>query len=139
MATFLGEEGKVKSELEMLAEVVFYDLTGAGNNYNPEYLYIIASHFFPYEHSLARTAPGIIKRIFDCQEKLQLTDKALMEVLSNRMKKLSAPIQLFEVAECVDIIFFEHSEDKEALDKVYRVAEKRFHKMHPNLKPNPFH
>ena len=139
MATFLGEEGKVKNELEMLAEVVFFDLTGAGNNYNPEYLYIIASHFFPYEHSLARTAPGIIKRIFDCQEKLHLTDEALREVLSNRMKKLTAPIQLFGISECVDIVFYEHSEDKETLDKMYMVAEKRFHKKHPNLKQNPFH
>lgn len=139
MATFLGEEGKIKDELEMLAEVVFFDLTGAGNNYNPEYLYIIASHFFPYEKSLATTAPGIIKRIFDCQEKLELTDEALRELLNNRMKKLSAPIQLFTVDECVDIIFYEHVEDKEALDKVYKVAETRFHKNHPNLKENPFH
>lgn len=139
MATFLGEEGKSQGELEMLAEVVFFDLTGAGNNYNPDYLYIIASHFFPYEHSLATTAPGIINRIFDCQEKLELTDAALREVLTNRMKKLSAPIQLFTVDECVDIVFYEHSEAKEALDKVYKVAEKRFHKNHPDLKENPFH
>lgn len=139
MATFLSEEGKIKGELEMLAEVVFFDLTGAGNNYNPEYLYIIASHFFPYEHSLAKTAPGIIKRIFDCQEKLELSDKALKESLAKGMKKLSAPIQLFSVDECVDIIFYEHTGDTESLDKLYKVAEKRFHKNHPNLKKNPFH
>lgn len=139
MATFLGEEGKIKGQLEMLAEVVFYDLTGAGNNYNPEYLYIIASHFFPYEHSLATTAPGIIKRIFDCQEKLGLTDEELRDILVNRMEQLSAPIRLFDTKECVDIIFYERAEDKEALDKLYRLAEKRFHKEHPNLKKNPFH
>lgn len=135
----MSEEGKIKGELEMLAEVVFFDLTGAGNNYNPEYLYIIASHFFPYEHSLAKTAPGIIKRIFDCQEKLELSDKALKESLAKGMKKLSAPIQLFSVDECVDIIFYEHTGDTESLDKLYKVAEKRFHKNHPNLKKNPFH
>lgn len=139
MASFLGEEGKTKGVLEMLAEVVFFDLTGAGNNYSPEHLHIYASGFFPYEKSLATTAPKIIKQIFDCQEKLELTDEALREILTNRMKKLSAPIQLFDVDECVDIIFYEYAENKEALDKVYKLAEKRFHKNHPNLKENPFH
>ena len=138
MSTFLKEEGNIKGELEMLAEVVFYDLSGAGNNYNPEYLYIIASHFFPYEESLATTAPGIINRIFTCQEKLSLTDEELREVMAKHMEKLSAPIQLFTIKECVDIVFFEHEGDKGALEKTYQLAEKRFRKKYPNLKKNPF-
>lgn len=134
MALFLGEEGRIRSELEMLAEVVYFDLTGAGNSFNPEFLYVIAQNFFPYENSLATTASGVVKRIFDCQMKLNLTNEELRELLANRMKKLSAPIQLFEVDECVNIVFYEHTEDKKALDAVYKLAEKRFQKKYPNLK-----
>lgn len=139
MSAFLAEEGKIEAELEMLAEVVFYDLCGAGNNYNPEYLYISAAYFFPYKDSLVTTTPGIAKRVFACKEKLGLTDEDLRKVLVNRMKKLSAPIQLFSIDECVDIVFYEYVEDKEALDRLYKLAEKRFHKKHPNLKKNPYH
>ena len=46
MALFLGEEGRIKGELEMLAEVVYFDLTGAGNSFNPEFMYVIAQIFF---------------------------------------------------------------------------------------------
>lgn len=38
MSTFLMEENKIKDALGMLSEVVFYDLSGLGNNYDPQYL-----------------------------------------------------------------------------------------------------
>ena len=138
MATFLSEEGKVDGKLDMLAEVVFFDLSGAGNNFNPEYLYIIAPYLFPYDKSQATTYPAIVKEIFECQEKLGLTDETLRATLAQRMKKLSAPIELFEVEECVDIIFYEHANDKDSLNKIYKLAEERFHKKHPGLQKNPF-
>lgn len=138
MATFLKEEGKFKGALAMLAEVVFFDLSGAGNNYNPDYLYILASHLFPYEKSLAKTYPGITKEIFYCQEKVGFTEEELREYLAEKMRVLYSPLQLFTIDECVDIIFYEQQADKEALERVYQVAEKRFRKNHPNLKKNPF-
>ena len=58
--------------------------------------------------------------------------------MAKHMEKLSAPIQLFTIKECVDIVFFEHVGDKGALEKTYQLAEKRFRKKYPNLKKNPF-
>ena len=83
---------------------------------------------------MATTASGVVKHIFNCKMKLNLNDEELREILANRMKKLSAPIQLFEVDECVNIVFYEHTEDKKALDAVYKLAEKRFEKKFPKLK-----
>lgn len=138
MAAFLKEEGKFEGALTMLAEVVFYDLTGAGNNYKPELLYMHASFLFPYEQSLAKTYPGITKEIFACQEKVGFSEEELRGFLVEKMKELYTPLQLFSVNECVDIIFYEQSSNKEALEQLYKVAEKRFHKNHPNLKKNPY-
>ena len=45
MYSFLMEEEKIKDVLGMLSEVVFYDLSGLGNNYELQYLNIFAEHF----------------------------------------------------------------------------------------------
>lgn len=42
MSTFLMEEKKIKDGLGMLSEVVFYDLSGLGNVYDPQFLDIYA-------------------------------------------------------------------------------------------------
>lgn len=83
-------------------------------------------HFFPFEKSLATTAPGIISRIYDRQNELGYTDDELKSVLAKCMSKLSTPIQLFTIEECVTIIFFERDGDKEALNKLYEKAKKTF-------------
>ena len=134
MAEILGEEGRTVEELEMLAEIAFYDLSGAKDNYNPEILHFIALHFFPYEHSSVRIASGIVGRIFRCQEKMGLTDIALKEILVNCMRELFTPIQIFSVDECADIVFYEHAGDMEALKSLYDIAEKKFYRDHPDLK-----
>ncbi len=45
MSTFLMEEKKIKDGLGMLSEVVFYDLRGLGNCYDPQFLDIYAQNF----------------------------------------------------------------------------------------------
>ncbi len=134
MSQFLKEEGKMKDALGMLAEVVFFDLCGATNNYNPQFLDIYADGFFPYENSLAITAPGIIASIVDCQEKLGYSDDELSRALAERMSKLSTPLQLFTVEECVRIVFMERDEDKDSLIKIYAKAKRVFKQKYPNIK-----
>lgn len=133
MNRFLQEEGKYKDALGMLAEVVYYDLSGMSNGFDMQYLYISAPHFFPYEDSLATTAPGVIGDIFSCQEKASLSEDGLTQILSDRMRKLSAPLTLFTVDECIQIIWFERSEDKESLSKLYEKARKRFQQKYPKI------
>lgn len=134
MSRFLKEEGKTQDSLAMLAEVVFYDLSGATNNFDIQYLEIFASGFFPYENSLAATAPGIISAIMDCQEKLGYTDEELKAFLVERMDKLTVPLQLFSVEDCAKIVFLERDQDKEALTAIYAKAKKAFKAKYPKIR-----
>jgi len=134
MHLFLMEEKHRKDALAMLTEVVYYDLSGLGNGYNPQYLHITAEFFFPYTKSIAKTAPGIISAIMKCQEEIGLTDEELRETLLNRISTLSAPLHLFTPEECVDIIFMEVRQDEDALNKIYAKAERRFKQKQANVK-----
>lgn len=134
MHIFLNEESRFADALGMLAEVVFYDLSGLNNSYDPQYLDIFAEHFFPYKESSVTTAPGIISSIMQCQDNLNLSDDEVKAILSERMKRLSAPLQLFTPEECADIVFWESCEAVDELTKVYAKAKKRFKQQYPEIK-----
>lgn len=134
MAQFLKEEKKISNALAMLAEVVFYDLSGVSNNYDPKFLDIYASGFFPYEKSLATTAPGIVATIVECQKELGYTDENIKSALIERMGKLSAPLQLFTIEECAQIVLLERDQNKEALKEIYAKAKRTFIQKYPNIK-----
>ncbi|HPE41432.1 MAG TPA: SAP domain-containing protein [Bacteroidales bacterium] len=129
MAEFLREENKTKNVLGLLAEVVFIDLSGVGNNFDPEYD-IRLENFFPYEKSMATIPPGIISRIVDCQNILGYSDAELKISLFEAMERFHMPIQLFTVEECVQIVFLERDQNKEALEKIYSGAAQKFRKKH---------
>jgi len=134
MSQFLKQENKIRDSLAMLAEVVFYDLCGASNNYDPQFLQIHAEYFFPYEKSNVTTAPGIISAIVDCQKELGCTDDQLKAALIERMSKLSAPIQLFSAEDCAKIVLLERDKDTEALKSMYAKAKRVFKQKHPEIK-----
>lgn len=62
--------------LAMLAEVVFYDLSGLGNGYDPQYLFITAEYLFPYRKSIAKTAPGIINAKMRLDSRMRNLEKS---------------------------------------------------------------
>ncbi len=134
MHLFLNEERRFADALGMLAEVVFYDLSGLNNGYDPQYLYIFAEHFFPYKESSVTTAPGIIGAIMQCQDNLNLSDEEVKALMIERMKRLSSPLQLFTPEECADIVFWESREAVDELTKVYAKAKKRFKQQYPEIK-----
>ncbi|MBN3525064.1 SAP domain-containing protein [Paenibacillus apiarius] len=134
MYLFLMEEKRLKDALGMLSEVVFYDLSGLGNNYNPQYLSIFAKNFFPYKDSTVTMAPGITSAVIQCQKELDLTDKELKTAMIDRMNCLSTPLHLFTPEECVDIVFMESREDTEAITKIYAKAKRRFKQSFPEIK-----
>jgi hypothetical protein len=131
MSQFLIEENKIKEAVEMLAEVVFYDLCGAVNNYSPDTFDIVAEGFFPYEDSTATIAPRIIQDIIECKENLEYSDDELKRNMLERINKLSNPIKLFTPDECVDIVIMEINKDIESLKKIYLMAKQRFKRNHP--------
>lgn len=134
MSTFLMEENKIKDAPGMLSEVVFYDLSGLGNNYDPQYLDIFAKHFFPYKDSTVTMAPGITSAVIHCQKELNLSDEELKTAMLDRMNRLSAPLHLFTPEECVDIVLMESREDIDGLTKIYAKAKRRFKQRFPGIK-----
>lgn len=134
MSRLLCEEEKYKTALEMLAEVVFIDLSGAGNNYNQMFLEIKAQYYFPYEKSLAKTAPAIIETIFECQKELGCSDEEVRLMLQERMEKTYVPFHLFEIDECVQIVFLERDQDIAALTQLYERAKREFKNKYPKIK-----
>lgn len=134
MHLFLNEESRFADALGMLAEVVFYDLSGLNNGYDPQYLYIFAEHFFPYKDSSLTVAPGIIGAVMQCQDNLNLSDEEVKALMIERMKRLSGPLQLFTPEECADIVFWESREVVDELTKVYAKAKKRFKQQYPEIK-----
>ena len=136
MSRLLIEEKNYLGALSMLAEVLFFDLSGAGNNYDPQYLYIFAEHFFPYKDSSIRTAPGIISEVVSCQKELGYSDEEIRIVLKDRMVKLHAPLQLFTVEECAQIFFYERDHNTDALTILYAKAKKTFKQKYPDIQMN---
>jgi hypothetical protein len=134
MSTFLMEEKKIEDALGMLSEVVFYDLSGLGNGYDPQFLDIYAQNFFPYKNSIVTMAPGITSVVIHCQKELNLSDEELKATMLERMNRLSAPLHLFTPEECVDIVLMESREDTEALTKIYAKAKRRFKQRFPGIK-----
>jgi hypothetical protein len=130
MSQFLIEENRIKEAVKMLAEVAFYDLCGAVNNYSHDTLDIVSEGFFPYENSTATIAPGIIQDIIECKENLEYSDDELKKIMLERINKLSTPIKIFTPDECVDIVIMEINEDIESLKKIYLMAEQRFKRNH---------
>jgi len=127
MAALLFEENKIKDALSLFAEVIFIDLSGVGNGFNPEYD-IDFDNFFPYENSMVTIPPGIISDLVDCQNKLEYSDAELKMALFERMEKLKMPFHPFTVEECVQIVIFERDQNIEALHKIYSEAGRRFKK-----------
>jgi len=134
MYLFLIEEKRLKDGLGMLSEVVFYDLSGLDNNYDPKYLYIFSKNFFPYKDSTVIMPPGITNAVIQCQKELNLTDEELKTIMLDRMNRLSAPLHLFTPEECVDIVFMERRGDTDALTKIYSKAKRRFKQSFPDIK-----
>lgn len=133
MYLFLIEEKRLKDALGMLSEVVFYDLSGLDNNYDPKYLYIFAGNFFPYKDSIVTMAPGITSAVVQCQKELNLTDEELKTAMLNRMNRLSAPLNLFTPEECVDVVLMESRKDTDALTEIYEKAKRRFKQSFPDI------
>ncbi|MBU7008710.1 SAP domain-containing protein [Phosphitispora fastidiosa] len=134
MSNFLMEENKIRDALGMLSEVVFYDLSGLGNGYDPKYLDIFAEHFFPYKDSTVTMAPGIKSAVIHCQKELNLSDEELKTVMLERMARLSAPFHIFTPEECVDIVLMESRGETDALTNLYAKARQRFKQRFPGNK-----
>ena len=133
MAMFVKKENKFKNALNLLTEVIFWDLTGCGNNFDySSFFSITLSSLFPYEKSIMTLAPGVIREVGTCQKELGFSDEQLKAQMLEYLRHMTAPIQFFTYSEISDIFFWERDQNTDQLKKVYAAAKKQFDPKHPN-------
>lgn len=121
------KEKNLEIALILLFEVCYLDLSGMGNNFNPEFMHIYEKHFFPYEKSLEKLAPGIVNYIRELKVKLNHTDDTLKQFYLKTLENYQVPFHLFKKNECAEILLAEINHDMERLKKIYKIAEKRYY------------
>ncbi len=129
MAEFFLEDSDYKDALPLLIEVVYWDTSGLGNGeLNIE---ISESFWFPYETSIAVTAPAVIRNIVDCKTMLNLNNEEFRALVEGVIGSLYAPFHIFSINEIADIIKFEIDQDTFQLSRVYDNAKKRLDNSYP--------
>jgi hypothetical protein len=132
-AEILAEKGRLRDAILMMTDVVYWDLSGMGNNFDMKYLRIMAPYLFPYEGSLARIAPMVIELIFKWARQSGISDPELRTLMLDHLSTMSSAIKLFTPEESVEITFLERFADVAKLTSVYGDAQNRFLSSHPNL------
>lgn len=125
MARFIAEESRWHDAIGLLAEVIFYDLSGLDNGFDPAYFSKKVEYLFPYEQSVATIPPGVREWIFEYAERAELNEEELREIVSEKLQRLSAPMQLFTTEEIVQILFLEKESKSMELTELYKIAEER--------------
>jgi len=126
MYQFLMEEKKLKRAFPLLAEVMYYDLSGVESTSDPLHRYVSEKYFFPYDKSLVRLSAGNVQAMRKLQADLNLTDEMLKALLMQFFSQFQVPAHLFTREECFVIILLELHNDTERLRQLYEMAEKRF-------------
>lgn len=141
MAMHLKKEDNQSGVLALLTEVIFWDLTGCDNQFDYKNFIEITmglkmgkrtGFLFPYENSIMKLAPGVIREVGICQNKLGYTDEQLKSEMLKNLQNMTAPVQFFTCEEIVNIFFWERDKNLAQLKKVYAAAKKRFDPKRPN-------
>ncbi|MBB1030937.1 hypothetical protein G6027_08555 [Dietzia sp. SLG310A2-38A2] len=136
MAEFLAEEGRWAEAIEILAEVIYYDLAVPGNGFDVDVIPILASRISPYDTTSLRVPPGLLSKLFAWRKKTGLDDDGLRELMLTKLQDTHSPLPVFTRAEVVQIVFWERDKATEALADLYEAADKRFraaYEQSPNL------
>ena len=129
MSRFLCEENRYKEATALLAECVYYELSGiSGSYFNVE---IMAPSWFPYDQSIIRTYHGDVLR--DYQAKLDLSDADFEKLLAKGIEPHSLPFHAFTKEECVQIMMAEMHGNTTALRSIYDRAKARLAKKYPKI------
>jgi len=133
MYQFLMEENKLKRAFPYLAEVMYFDLSGAESTADPLHRYVSEKYFFPYDKSIVKLTAGNVQAMRRLQTDLNLSEEMLKALLMQFFGQFAISVHLFTPEECVAIILLELRGDTERLRQVYAIAEKRFGEQHSHL------
>ena len=133
MAQFLLEEDKSRQALQMLADVLLFDLHEWV--LEPQFFADNAAYLFPGNENVMVLAPVVIGLIGECQDRLKYSDEEFEAILVECIGKASRPpIQVFTSEECGKIFFLERDENVDGLMKLYDKAKRAFRKTYPQIK-----
>lgn len=112
--------------LVLLFEVCYLDLSGMGNNFDPEYMDIIEEYFFPYKDSVHTLAPGIVHLFKKLKVKLNITDSDIKDLFLKSLENYQLSFHLFTKEEAANILIAELNYEEVELKQIYKVAENRY-------------
>lgn len=130
MAELLIEENLFDGALNLLFEIIYYDLCDFDNSQSDNNM----SQLFPYNHSVAFVAKGILSRVEHCKKELHISDcelKEKMTALLSAQSALQFAPQIFTLEECVDILLYQLNKNEGEIENIYRAAEERYKNSHP--------
>lgn len=131
MAQFVMEEGKYDQALMLLTEFVLWATSGL--DYGPLNIESAGRLWFPYENSMIRIPPGVVKVIAECRDKLGTTDEEFRQSVMSCLLRLTVPFHVFEKEEVLNILMMELQKDTEGLEKMYKAAKERIKREFPGM------
>ena len=133
MYEFVFEEKRYEQALNLLCEVIAYDLSGMNNNEFTDVvekfrLHCLLEDGFPYSKSFVTLPPAIKRWLAELQKQLKLSDEDLRNRLLQQFNSISLYRRIFTNPECVDITMAELNGDTQTLNAIYHKAEVRVRK-----------
>lgn len=132
MAEFLAEQGRWTEAIEILAEVIYYDLAIPGNSFGVDVVPLLASRISPYGGSSLRVPPGLTTKLFRWSGKAGLDEDAMRRLLRTTLDGVHSPLPAFTRDEVVQIVFLERDKNTDALERLYEAAEVRYQAAYAN-------
>lgn len=122
-AQILDKSGQSQEALEQYVHILFINLT---NNIIEIDNVDDLSYYFPYEKSLLKVAPGILKSVQRLIAQLSLSQNEVRETLEKvSLRHQKRKNKIFTLQECIEIITAELNSDHKVLGEIYRNAEIR--------------
>jgi hypothetical protein len=125
----LTEEKRTENAIKMLIEVAYYCLSGLCNGFELDIKEYVRRYAFPYNSSLVRLAPSIIKKFEKYKTTKELSDSEFKEIIISHMNRFSVDFHIFTKEECVDIILNEINVNVDELKNIFKNAEQRFNEL----------
>lgn len=137
MHNFLVEEGKLKTALDILIEVISFDLSGLGNKDNPvtmqEHQLLretkcksrMTNLFKTDDKSEITLPPGVIRYFEYLYKELKMDSEAFVKYVYERFSEVHIHERVFNEEECANIVLSEIGLENRKITNSYAVAEKR--------------
>ena len=133
ISEFLSKNGQFLEALKYLAEVIYIDLSSL---YDSDIYPGSLSKYFMFDNTYyidSNIPSGIIGRLCEYQEKLNLTNEQLACILKECFASLQLPFHVFSNEECVKITLLSISGQNKEIELLYQRAKQRLKEQYPEI------